>query len=211
MEKMIKNVFKLKVLRLLDDNTIQEYLDNITILLQKKETKFNIKYIIDDSSTTAQSEMTGGYNKDTTYPYNKFERKIDNILANFEREQPTTTNSHISTETQHKNTTENVKNENATGDANITSITDFLAYRIEQPTFDENKEPTDEPELESSENSDIDSDSETENDTEYDKYLVDIPSNYQGILIIKLTVFVKPHEKILEGNIAQLHDWLRLE
>lgn len=203
---MIKKVFKLKVLHMLDDNTTQQYVDNITGLIQDKEIKFNIKYIIDDSILTTQPEMTGGYNKNNTYPYNEFERKIDNILAIFEREQTTATNSQISTETQQKDTTEN-----ANGDENITSITDFLAYRIEQPTFVEDNKTIDETEVESTEsteNSDIDS--ERENDTEYDKYLVDIPSNYQGILIIKLTVFVNSNEKILEGNIEQLHDWLRL-
>ena len=222
MENLVQNEFELKVLHMKDGNT-QMYVDQITKIIQEKQLKFDVKYIIDNTFDTTQTDMIGGHNDNHTYPYIEFEKRLDNILSIFgtnatsdddyknntitsiSNDSKDTTS--ISIESKDTNSTIPIDTETDTSNDNITAPSDYFSSLV-------NKLKYDEPIIEN----DVDTKPD-ENETnhinntdkqKYDKYLVDIPSNYQGILIIKLAVFVNPREKILEGNITQLHDWLRL-
>jgi len=157
------------------------------------------------------------------YPYIEFEKRLDNILSIFgtnatsdddyknntitsiSNDSKDTTS--ISNDSKDTTSTIPIDTETDTSNDNITAPSDYFSSLVNKLKYDE---PIIENDLDTKPDENETNHINNTDNQKYDKYLVDIPSNYQGILIIKLTVFVNPREKILEGNITQLHDWLRL-
>ena len=230
MENLVQNVFELKVLHMKNGNT-QMYVDQITKIIQEKQLKFDVKYIIDNTSDTTQPDMIGGLNDNHTYPYIEFEKRLDNILSIFgtnatsdddyknnatsDDDYKNNAITSISIDSQNttsisndtKDTTSTIPIDTDTSNDNITAPSDYFSSLVNKLKYDE---PIIENDLDTKPDENETNHINNTDTQKYDKYLVDIPSNYQGILIIHITVHMNNNKPIAEGNITQLHDWLGL-
>jgi len=232
MENLVQNVFELKVLHMKNGNT-QMYVDQITKIIQEKQLKFDVKYIIDNTSDTTQSDMIGGHNDNHTYPYIEFEKRLDNIFSIFgtnatsdddyknntitsiSNDSKDTTSisieskdtTSISNDSKDTTSTIPIDTETDTSNDNITAPSDYFSSLVNKLKYDE---PIIENDVDTKPDENETNHINNTDNQKYDKYLVDIPSNYQGILIIHITVHMNNNKPIAEGNITQLHDWLGL-